>query len=101
MMGKILVFYFPKKTNQKTLNQFCKKFYGQNTSSHGGKYNYRRKGLLDTIPHIKVMGGVLLASTENADIIIHFLKEYGVELFVRDVTLQLEDEIILGRSTSI
>ncbi len=100
-MGKILVFHFPKKTNQKSLNKFCKKFYGQNTSSHGGKYRYRRKGLLDTIPHIKLIGGVLIVSTENADKIIQFLKEYGAELFVRDVILLPEDEIILGRSESI
>jgi hypothetical protein len=101
MMGKILIFHFPKKTNQKNLNQFCKKFYGQNTSSHGGKYRYRRKGLLDTIPHIKLIGGVLIVSTENADKIIQFLKDYGAELFVRDVILLPEDEITLGRSESI
>ncbi len=101
MTGKILVFHFPKKTNQRSLNQFCKKFYGQNTSSHGGKYHYRRKGLLDTIPHIKLIGGVLIISTENANKIIQFLKDYGAELFVRDVILLPEDEIILGRSESI
>ncbi len=101
MTGKILVFHFPKKTNQRSLNQFCKKFYGQNTSSHGGKYRYRRKGLLDTIPHIKLIGGVLIVSTENANKIIQFLKDYGAELFVRDVILLPEDEIILGRSESI
>ncbi len=100
-MGKIFVFHFPKKTNQKSLNQFCKKFYGQDTSSHGGKYRYRRKGLLDAIPHIKLIGGVLIVSTENADKIIQFLKDYGAELFVRDGILLPEDEITLGRSESI
>lgn len=101
MMGKIIVFRFPKKTNQKSLNQFCKKFYGQNTSSHSGKYHYRRKGLLDSIPHVKLIGGVLIVSTENVDKLIQFLKDYGAELFVRDVVLLHEDETILGRSASI
>jgi hypothetical protein len=60
MKGNIIVFRFKEKTEQKSINQFCKKFYGQNTSSHGGKYQYRRHGLLDNIPHIKLIGGVRL-----------------------------------------
>ncbi len=101
MMGKIIVFRFPKKTNQKSLNQFCKKFYGQETSSHGGKYRYKRKGLLDNIPHIKLIGGVIIVSNVNADRLIQFLKEYDAEFFVRDVTLLPEDEVILSRTLSI
>lgn len=100
MMGKILVFRFPKKTNQKSLNQFCKKFYGQETSSHGGKYRYKRKGLLDNIPHIKLIGGVVIVSNVNVDRLIQFLKEYDAEFFVRDVTLLPEDEVILSRTQS-
>ncbi len=101
MMGKVIVFRFPKKTNQKSLNQFCKKFYGQETSSHGGKYRYKRKGLLDSIPHIKLIGGVIIVSNENADKLILFLKEYDAEFFVRDVMLLPEDEVILSRTLSI
>lgn len=101
MKGKILVFRFPKKTNQKSLNQFCKKFYGQNTSSGGGKYHYRRKGLLDNIPFIKLIGGVIIVSNENADKLIQFLKDYDAEFFVRDVILLPEDEDILCKIVSI
>ncbi len=101
MMGKIIVFRFPKKTNQKSLNQFCKKFYGQETSSHGGKFRYKRKGLLDNIPHIKLIGGVVIVSNGNADRLIQFLKEYDAEFFVRDVILLPEDEIILSKNLSI
>ncbi|MCZ7383981.1 MAG: hypothetical protein O8C63_04430 [Candidatus Methanoperedens sp.] len=101
MIGKIIVFRFPKKTNQKNLNQFCKKFYGQETSSQGRKYHYRRKGLLDDIPHIKLIGGVIIVSNENADRLIRFLNDYGAEFFVRDVILLPEDEDILGKTLSI
>jgi len=101
MLGKIIVFRFSKKTNQKSLNQFCKKFYGQETSSHGGKYHYRRKGLLDNIPYIKIIGGVIIVSYENADKLIQFLKEYDAEFFVREVILLPEDEDILCKTEPI
>jgi len=101
MLGKIIVFKFSKKTNQKSLNQFCKKFYGQETSSHGGKYHYRRKGLLDNIPFIKLIGGVIIVSNENSDKLIQFLKDYDAEFFVRDVSLLPEDEDILSKTETI
>jgi hypothetical protein len=101
MIGKIIVFRFPKKTNQRSLNQFCKKFYGQETSSHGGQYRYRRKGLLDNIQHVKLIGGVIIVSSENADKVMQFLKDYNAEFFVRGVILLPEDETILGKTESI
>lgn len=101
MIGDILVFRFPKKTNQKSLNQFCKKFYGQNTSSGGGKYHYRRKGLLDVIPHIKLIRGVIIVSKENTDKVVQFLREYNAEFYVRDVILLPGDEVILNKTLSI
>jgi len=101
MIGKIIVFRFPKKTNQRSLNQFCKKFYGQETSSHGGQYRYRRKGLLDNIPHVKLIGGVIIVSSENADKVMQFLKDYDAEFFIREVILLPEDETILSKTESI
>ncbi len=101
MIGKIIVFRFSKKKDQKSLNQFCKKFYGQETSSHRGKYQYRRKGLLDNIPHIKPIGGIIIVSSENADKLIQFLRDYNAKLFVREIILSLEDEAILSKTPSI
>ncbi len=97
MNGKIIVFRFKEKTEQKSINQFCKKFYGQNTSSHGGKYQYRRTGLLDNIPHIKLIGGVIIVTKDLAEKVIDFLKEYNAEFYIREVILLYEDEAILGK----
>lgn len=98
MIGNIIVFRFKEKTEQKSINQFCKKFYGQNTSSHGGKYRYRRKGLLDNIPHIKLMGGVIIVKKDAADNVIDFLRGFDVEFYIRDVKLLHEDEVMLDKS---
>ena len=96
MIGNIIVFRFKEKTQQKSINQFCKKFYGQDTSSHGGKYRYRRHGLLDNIPHIKLIGGVIIVAKDSAEKVIDFLKEYNAEFYIRDVILLHEDEVVLG-----
>jgi hypothetical protein len=97
MIGNIIVFRFKEKTEQKSINQFCKKFYGQNTSSHGGKYHYRRHGLLDNIPHIKLIGGVIIIKKDFAEKVIDFLKEYNAEFYIREVILLYEDEVVLGK----
>jgi len=97
MNGNIIVFRFKEKTEQKSINQFCKKFYGQNTSSHGGKYQYRRHGLLDNIPHIKLIGGVIIVKKDSTEKVIDFLKEYNAEFYIREVILLYEDEVVLGK----
>lgn len=101
MNGNIIVFRFKEKTEQKSINQFCKKFYGQNTTSHGGKYQYRRQGFLDNIPHIKLIGGVIIVKKDFAEKVINFLKEYNAEFYVRDLILLYEDEVALGKFKSI
>ncbi len=101
MLGKIVVFTIFKNNSRKNIDQFCKKFYGQQTSSHGGKYHYRRKGLLDSIPHIKLIRGVIIVSEGNIDRVVQFLREYNAEFYVRDVVLLPEDEAILNKTLSI
>jgi len=95
MIGKIFIFTIFKTNERKNIDKFCKKFYGQDTSSHGGKYHYRRQGLLDDIPHIKLIRGVVIVSNENAEKVVSFLKEFNADFFVRDVFLLPEDETIL------
>ncbi|CAD7766739.1 MAG: hypothetical protein DNFNHJIP_00138 [Candidatus Argoarchaeum ethanivorans] len=96
VIGNLIVFRFKEKTEQKLINQFCKKFYGQDTSSHGGKYHYRRHGLLDDIPHIKLKGGAIIVKKDSTKKLIDFLKIYEAKFYVRDVVLLHEDEVVLG-----
>ena len=73
------------------LSKFCQKFYGQNTSSWGGKYKYRRKGLLDEIPYHKLLRGVIIIRTEDLERVVIFLEEYSAEINVRTIDLTPED----------
>jgi len=95
MIGKLFVFTIFKNNERKNIDKFCKKFYGQETSSHGGKYHYRRHGFLEDIPHIKLIRGVIIVPTDSAEKVIQFLEEFNAEFFMRDVILLPEDEAVL------
>lgn len=97
MIGKLFVFTIFKNNERKNIDKFCKKFYGQETSSHGGKYRYRRHGFLEDIPHIKLIRGVIIVPIDSAEKVIQFLEEFNAEFFMRDVILLPEDEAVLSK----
>ena len=68
-----------------------KKLYGQKTSSHKGKYHYRRKGLLDEIPAHRLIRGVIIVREEDSEQVISFLEGYDTEVNIRRVELTPED----------
>ena len=77
-------------------SELVKRLYGQRTSSHGGKYVYRRKGLLDEIPHVRLVRGVVIVRTADTKRVVEFLTNLGAEVQVRTVELTKEDRDILG-----
>ncbi|MGC8663978.1 MAG: hypothetical protein ACP5TX_06250, partial [Thermoplasmata archaeon] len=70
----------------------CKKFYGQNSTSLKGKYHYHRHGLLDDIPHKKLIRGVIIIDEKNLEPVKKFLEEYNATVFIRKIILTEEDE---------
>ncbi len=76
--------------------QPVKRLYGQRTSSHGGRYVYLRKGLLDEIPHVRLTRGVVIVRTGDAGRVTSFLEGFGVVVFARVVVLTREDREVLG-----
>ena len=72
-----------------------KRLYGQVTSSYGGKYAYRRKELLDEIPHRRLIWGVVIVRTEDAGRVVTLLEEMGAEVHARDVALTRGDRAAL------
>ena len=98
-MNAILIVYRLKAPhNPNVASALVKKLYGQATSSHKGKYRYRRKGLLDIIPSIKVIRGVLIIKKEDKHKVIALLDEFDAEIFVREVVLIAADKRALGLS---
>lgn len=92
MKGIIIIFRVLRYTSLRQTNQFCKKFYGQNTSTNKGRYRYRRKGFLDEVPHIRLIRGVIIISKEYAKRVIKFLQGYHAEIYVKEIDLTAKEK---------
>jgi hypothetical protein len=94
----ILVFRLPPKSPNVRASQFCQRLYGQSVSSWGGKYRYRRRGVLDGIPHRKLLRGVVLLRRSDAPAVVSVLEEFGAQVEVRVVQPNREDLSALRRA---
>jgi hypothetical protein len=90
--GTILIFRIYTKSNQKVANIFTQKLYGQDTRTHHGKYTYHKRGLLEEIPHIRLIRGVIIVRRQDAPRVEAFLKEYKAEYFIRTIELETSDQ---------
>lgn len=97
MDGYIVIFTLPPKKKNVEISKFCQKFYGQNTSSWGGKYRYHRHGLLDDIPHRKLAKGVVLVFEDDLETVVGFLEGYNAHIYARNVRLTKEDKDLMGK----
>ena len=96
MNGCIVIFRLPPKTKNVELCKFVQRFYGQDTRT--GKYQYRRHGLLDDIPHRKLLRGVIIIDSKNLETVLAFLRRYNAEVHIRSIKLTVEDCQVLGFS---
>lgn len=97
MKGVLIAFRVYKNTNAAAANRFCQKFYGQDTTSHGGKYHFHKRGLLEDIPHVKLIRSVIIVLEKDAKTVLKFLKEFNAEVYVREVILTLKDKKALRK----
>jgi hypothetical protein len=105
MQGKLVVFRVYKnaesgvETSPTFINRFVQKFYGQDTTNHKGKYKHHRHGLMEDIPHIKLIRGVIIIRESDVEKVLNFLKGYNAEVYTRDITLTPEDKKHLTKET--
>ncbi len=95
MYGTIIVFRLKPPQDPNMASFLVKKLYGQKTSSHKGKYHYRRKGLLDEIPAHRLIRGVIIVREEDREAVVSFLEGYDTEVFIRRVELAPDDVTVL------
>ena len=91
MRGKLIAFRVYKNTDAATTNRFCQKLYGQNTTSHGGRYRSHKHGLLENIPHVKLIRGVIILQEKDLKTVLKFLNQFNAEAHVRNVILTPDD----------
>ena len=93
--GTILIFTLPPGTSLDAHRRFRKRIYGEETSCGRGRYRYRRKGLLDKVPHVKLYTGVVIVRKEDARQVAAAVRENGGECAQREVSLTRRDWKIL------
>ncbi len=92
-MHGILICYTLDKSRftQVVRNRFRKELLGYTDFSNKGRYKYHRTGLLDSVPHIKLIRSIFIIKKENREKFITFLDKYNAKYFVRDVRLTEDD----------
>ncbi|MGI0067066.1 MAG: hypothetical protein ACREB9_01370 [Thermoplasmata archaeon] len=87
----ILVLGLPPGTPQPTANRFTQKFYGQDTTTRGGNYRYRKAGLLDSVPHRRLRRGVVILRERDLTRVTRFLDEWKARYEVRVIRPTSDD----------
>ena len=98
MKGALIAFTVPTGKDRTRASAFAKSFYGQETSSHHGKYRYRRHGLMDEIPYNKLIRGVIIIQADDVGRVTEFLDQYSAEYHVRVVELTEMDREVMEPS---
>ena len=91
MKGILIAFTVPTGKDRTKASAFAKAFYGQETSSHHGKYRSRRHGLLDEIAYNKLIRGVIIIQMKDEKRVLKFLNEHSAKYYTRVVELKEED----------
>lgn len=98
MEGKIICYNLKTSgLSRSDLDRFLRELAGHNDKSNYGRYNYRKRGILDDIPHIKPVRCVIVVSSKESTPIIFLLKKYTIDAYIRDITLTKSDLKILRK----
>ena len=87
MKAKLVVWSAAKQSSVEK-NELRVKLNGYYDVSHGGKYRYWRKGLLDSVSHIKPSRGAIIAPLKEADKILKLLRKCKVKIKTYDIEIK-------------
>ena len=93
--GILIVFHLPEGSSTAQHRTFRRRIYGEETSSWEGRYRYHRKGILDTIPHVRLYWGIIIVKETDAPGIIRLIKENGGIVDTRVIRLKNSDKTTL------
>ena len=85
IMKAKVIFYSQKKIMPKQRTKFKKELAGHNDASHGGRYRYKIKGLLDRIQHIKPSNAALIVKKEDYKKAISLMKKYSIDYAIYSI----------------
>ena len=97
-MERSIAFTVPAGKDRTRASAFAKEFYGLETSSHHGRYRYRRHDIMDEIPYNKLIRGGIIVRTDAVGRVTEFLEQHSAEYHVRMAELTTRDRGAMKRS---
>ena len=94
--GILVVMKFTRLCSKEKAKIF-RLLYGYSGSSNYGRYSYPKKGILSSLPHIKLTRGVFILRKGDEKVLKNALKGKDVSLETREIELNSDDLKILGR----
>ena len=88
MKAKIITYCMAHRS-AKIRSKLNRELNGYTDVSHGGKYKYRRQGLLGGIIHKKPARNTIIAANEPARMIIKLLQEFNAKIDTIDIRIEL------------
>lgn len=98
MDGVLVVFHLPPGSSSANHREFRRRIYGEETASWSGRYRYRRRGVLDDLPHVRLYWGVVIVRREDARKFLAVVRRNGGEAVTRRIGLTPGDRKSLGLS---
>lgn len=90
MKGKLICYTLGRaSTNERV--KFKKELSGYKDHSNGGKYKYRRQGLLSTIPHLKPIRSVIIVEEKNKNKVRRLLDKYEATYYMFSIHVKPKD----------
>ena len=89
-MNAKIIFFNQTQIPPKTKTKFKKELSGHNDSSHGGRYKYKIKGILDTIKHIKPTKGSIIIQEKDYPTILQLMNKHNIQH--KTYTIQIKPE---------
>ena len=86
MKAKIIV-YDMSKLDQYHKVLLNRVMFGFIDNSNNGAYSYQRKGILEEIPHKRLMNGALIAKMPDAKKILTILKIHKAKIYSYDISV--------------
>jgi hypothetical protein len=83
-----LVCYSLGKANATVRRNFHREMYGYTDVSCNGKYIYKRKGVLSTMRHKKVLDAIIITNDDKP--IVKVLRKYNAKIRVFDVLINFK-----------
>ena len=98
MQAVVVIFHLPEGSSLTQHRTVRRAVYGEDTSSHGGQYRYRRRGVLDEVRHVRLYWGAVIVNKEDWPRVRRVLNERGVVHHHRVIEATAADERVLARA---